>query len=589
MTQIEPKTTLTEGFVDTFGEDVPAGQVIGRSGPSGVYRGGADVEGVISSDHGALRIEPLLKPGWGRSGLAYGPYRRENGLAFGVHVLNGHNTSQVGDLTESLIQRLYRWAAGSESKSAVPRRMLAWSRNGHKRRSWRQFRRWAYLNRHYRHVENGLLDENLAVGWFPVERPENPLTGGNAFVVHATGAENGELWTRAGERPLPVVRGLQNVPVYYVVILRERGAAYYAASLPAARGFGDFPAMRPLAVDAFADEPEVYAGIYQSVLGQIGFRVDSRVYSTAVQKLPACAAWFGTAHLADSLTGSGPLAGSRAEIGGAWRVYQGEFARSPQGIRPLAAENLAALTGEAPAGLVHAVVDQAMDGEAETAVELVWRLQDEANYWSLTVDAHACLLLRREDGRVLEVARDEPGLQVGQANALQILDDGEEIAAFVNGRLLFNKRIADQTLQNAAGVGLRLTAEKAARVRYLEAHPRTVPIPPELQFAPPWEPGETAVVVHEDFHGPDGDLHGRATPGARTWQKSYGLGHISIQDRAAKVIASPSSPNPGRTIYTIPWDDPAFAELEVAVEPPGTSRGQWESGRAGVVFWQDAD
>lgn len=587
-TQSDPNKVPTTNFTDTFDQDLPAGQVIGRLNPAGVRRGGIDVEGVISSDHGALRIQPLFRPGWGRAGLAYGPYRRENGLAFGVHMLNGHNTSQVGDLAQSFPKRMYRWAAGSGTRSAVPQRLLAWGLKGHKRQSLQQFRRWAYLNRHYRHIENGVLDENLALGWFPQETPEDPVACGNGFVVHATGAENGELWVRSAGAPLPALRGLQNVPIYYVVVLRERGAAYYAASLPGAHGLGDFPLLRPLAIDAFDDSPEVYAGIHQSVLGQIGFRVDSRVYGTAVQKLAAWGSWYGTAHLADALTGAGPLAGSAADTGGAWQVYQGGFDRSPAGIRALAAENLAVLAGDTAAGLVHAVLDTAV---ADPGLELIWRFQDETNYWSLAVTAGSCRLRLRQDGRVLEVARDEqPGLLVGQANAVQILDDGQTMAAFLNGRLLFGKRITDHRLQEAAGIGVRVDGQAAGRLHHLEAHPRAVPIPAELQFKPPGSLGETAVVAADTFPGPAETLAGhQTTTGAKTWAKSFGLGHIYLQAEGAKVKASAASPNPGRTLYTIPWDDPTFAELEVEITPPGTKRGEWEFGRGGLVFWQDDD
>ena len=67
-TQSDPNKVPTTNFTDTFDKDLPAGQVIGRLNPAGVRRGGIDVEGVISSDHGALRIPPLFRPGWGRAG-----------------------------------------------------------------------------------------------------------------------------------------------------------------------------------------------------------------------------------------------------------------------------------------------------------------------------------------------------------------------------------------------------------------------------------------------------------------------------------------------------------------------------------------
>ena len=72
-----------------------------------------DVEKVISIDNGALRIQPLLKPGWGKACLSYGPFKAQPGLAFGVFMLNGHNTSQMEVMNDSLWMRLRQWAMGS--------------------------------------------------------------------------------------------------------------------------------------------------------------------------------------------------------------------------------------------------------------------------------------------------------------------------------------------------------------------------------------------------------------------------------------------------------------------------------------------
>ena len=35
-------------------------------------------------------------------------------------------------------------------------------------------------------------------------------------------------------------------------------------------------------------------------------------------------------------------------------------------------------------------------------------------------------------------------------------------------------------------------------------------------------------------------------------------------------------------------DDPAFADVEVEIVPPGTRQGEGERGRGGIVVWQDA-
>ena len=99
---------------DDFDDNLATGKVVGSIGASGLLRKGVDREGVISIDNGALRIQPLLTPGWGRAGIAYGPYRRQNGLALAVFMLNGHNTAQSESLTETFRDRFDRWLVGAE-------------------------------------------------------------------------------------------------------------------------------------------------------------------------------------------------------------------------------------------------------------------------------------------------------------------------------------------------------------------------------------------------------------------------------------------------------------------------------------------
>jgi hypothetical protein len=133
---------------------------------------------------------------------------------------------------------------------------------------------------------------------------------------------------------------VQNIPIYYVVILREQGAAYYAASLPGARGFSGFPHMRPLAIDHTGEAAPLFAGVQQSVMGQIGFRVDTRAYSAHVAQVTALSAWYGTAHAADRFPGrENDPAGRVAATGGTWQARD--------------AGRLLILEPGAPSGLVH--------------------------------------------------------------------------------------------------------------------------------------------------------------------------------------------------------------------------------------------
>ena len=581
--------TPPESLQDFFEDDTPPGRVVNARSQAGVRRGGVDREGVISIDHGALRIRPLVHPGWGRAGIAYGPFPRQNGLTVAVHILNGHNSSQTGSLNQSLARRVGRWFLGGAGESPV-QRLIGWLRGGSKKNTWRQFQRWYWIDR--RHKRNPLrLDESLAVGWFPDEVPEDPQQSGNAFIFHALGAENGELRVRGGGRQMPVVRGLQNVPLYLFVVLRERGAAYYAASLPNARGLRGYPALRPLGIDLQQRDESVYAAIYQGVLGQIGFRVDTRVYGVQVEHVPDWSAWYGTAHAADRLTGEGALHGSAAETGGEWRVLRGGFRRTPQGVQPTGADNLALLEPPAPAGLIHLRLDAPAREEAVPAV--LWRVVDAENHWCLQLGKRGCRLQLKVGGREKTVADSiTPGLHTAAPNDLQILDDGGAFALYLNGQLLFDRWFFDASLQEASGVGLHVSAAGPGGVfRSLEVHPRSVPAPAVFGFEPPRSWSGERTVVRDEFDGEQGDLDETVTTrGGRVWRKQIGRGVIERTGHgSARVRASLEHPNPGRTAYLIDWDTPGFAHLEVEITPPGTGRGQYHKGRGGLIFWQDAD
>ncbi|MCC7207428.1 MAG: nucleotide-binding protein [Anaerolineae bacterium] len=584
---------------DGFERDYPRGSVIGSRTADGVTRRGVDVERVMSVDHGALRIEPLHRAGWGRAGVAYGPFKRENGLALSVYLLNGHNTSQIEIFPGSIKGRLWRWALGTvgsgESKRILFKRMARWIRSEHTRRMVRRVRWWLRLKAITKDLPiPSIHNENLAVGWFtaPVPGESDSLPEGDAFVMHALGAENGELWAQVGDAPLPAVRGVQNVPICYVVILREQGAAYYAASLPNAHGLAAHPDMRPLAIDPFHAEEDVYAGVHQPVLGQIGFRAETRVYGVSVAETPAWAAWYGTAHAADALSGGGPLGESAAEAGGAWRAVSGEFHRRPQGAAGNeATANIALLQPEGPSGLIHALIE--FDTPDAGAVGLVWRAASARDYWILKVGPRESSLSVVEGGAPHTVFSDtHPTLPVGMPLSLQILDDGRQIAAFLNGALRFARRVEDTRLTGEVGVGVWAdAAAPGAHIRQFEAHPRSIPIPPALDHGAPWQRQGERTVIEETFEGQARPLDGKlATTGNRTWQRSLGIGHVDVLGNGtARVRASAQAPNPGRTAFTVAWDTPTFADLQLDMTPPGSGPGQDEKFRGGVIFWQDED
>jgi hypothetical protein len=324
-------------------------------------------------------------------------------------------------------------------------------------------------------------------------------------------------------------------------------------------------------------------------LGQIGFRLDTRVYGARVEQLTEFADWYGTAHAADRLSGAGSLRRSDAETGGMWRVQTGDFQRGEDGLAPLDSDNMAILDPGNPSGLVHVLCSA---GPTGGVAGLVWRFQDRDNFWRLLVSDTGCQLSICENGRWSEqAASDQCRLRPGtQDHSIQVLDDGKTIACYLQGELLFGARFRDVRLANATGVGV-CARESDIRLRSLEAHPRTVTLPESLQMGAPWFRKGDRVVLADDFQGPCGELAGRRTSvGNKVWERDLGVGTFEVTgNTSVKIQATSKSPNPGRTTYTLAWDHPEFADVEVGITPAGSARGQREHGLCGMVFWQDPD
>jgi hypothetical protein len=570
--------------LDTFSDDRPAGRVIGTNGPDGAVRLGADRERRIAIDHGALRFQPLITPGWGRQGIAYGPFRRASGLTLAVSITNGHNTSQGGRIPDSFFNRLRRWASGPDV-DGLTARMAACLRGPRRKGLLRRFAWWLRsAGKLYKLPD---FNENLAVGWFTSAAPSNPLVDGCGFIVHAAEGENGELWARVGKRCLSAFRRLQNLRIYYVIALRERGAVYYAAATAGAHGVAGFPMMRPIAIDPFNADETLYAGIHQCALGQIGFRVDTRVHGIHIEPMPEFASPFGTAHAGDCMTGRGPLAGA-SDCGGQWRAVLGKVERGPAGAAAVGGcDALALLYPAAPSGLVHALVEA---GEGAAQVGLVWRARGEDSYWLLKVSERNSTLMCVENGVERQVAIDPlRGLKPRATHSIQVLDASGQVGCYLDGERLFDAWFEDGALDGATGVGVWLGGQ--ARIRDFEAHPREVPMPASLGFAAAWmRLGETLRIA-DGFTGPPGELAGRAPEQAEAiWEKTLGTGTFDVDGAGAlRVRATLEEPNPGRTFYTLPWSNPDFADLEVMITPPGRGRGEKHNCRAGLVFWQDND
>lgn len=541
---------------DRYTSDLAAGTVVGSVAPDGTRRTGVDAEGLIGIDNGALRLRPLGRPGWGREGIAYGPFDPVPGLAFATLVLNGHNASQTFYFPESTARRIRRIVA--ELLRVRPRRQ-----------------------HHY---------ENLAVGLFDDPVTADPLQAGPGFVMHAATEDNGELWATHGGHPARVVRGVQNLPILFVVALRERGAAFYTASIPGAAGAGPYPMLRPAGIDPAPVRDPLFAGIQQRILGEVGYRVDSRIYGAEVAVVDGWREWYGTAFVADRLTGTGERLEARApDAGEAWLV-DGEIVRSTAGARPGAGGRPAAahLAVDVPVGLVHAVVRA---GRAPGTAEIRWRMATDGSHLAVVLGPEGCEVAARDTGTASRTLAGDAGLALrrGSARTVQVCDDGERVAVHVDGVLVAGAwpMVAGRP---GAGhdVGIALHGDVA--VHDFEAHPREVPLPRALECGTPWSPPASGNPWQERFDATAPDLDGTSTPsGGRPWTRVEGVGAIELLGDHARVRADREHPFPDRAVFTVAWHDPVHAHLELEMTIPGTSKGEGHNGRCGVVFWQDPD
>lgn len=590
---------LQKSIADDFAQDCQRGRVVGSHTTSEHKRQGVDTEGLLSIDNGALRIRPHITPGWARAGLAYGPFKRQAGLALSIFMLNGHNTSEGNSREDSFKSRIWRWVRGSQT-NPIGDRLWRRATSSQHQGTTHQFYRWA-RNHRRRFPKDGHIMENLALGWFPEAVPPNPTEVGHSIVVRALGPDNGELCTRCGGKaPIgksiltPVVQGLQNVQTYYVVVLREQGAAYYAASVPNAKGLAAFPYMRLVGIDASLENSAdtLYAGLYQSALGQVGFRVDTRVYDVQAKVLPALSDWYGTAQTADLLIAEEETVlaeGAIATTGGHWHHLQGRLEKSEKGLVAKAEDSCALLQMPAPAGAVHVLIQAT--NEPLFACGLLWRTQDAQNSWGLFFENGQCQLKLKTNGQWSQIATEENyGIESGQ-NAVQILDDGQSFSLYLNGQILFDQWFTDTRFQDASQVGLFYEDKNDVAFAQLEAQPREIPIPAEFELAAPWQRAGSTTLAADSFTGAAQPLAERSTEvGDSSWQRTLGTGEMTLTGNGTlKVSASAEKPNPGRVAYTVDWQHPKFADVSVDIRPPGTARHQNEKGRGGLIFWQDKD
>ena len=558
-------------LVDDFSDARAWGRVIGSRAPSGARREGVDTERSLSIQGDALRIRPLVKTGWGRCVLAYGPFELRPGTAAAVHLLNGHHGSQ-GHRLPSIRRQFRMWREGSHTTSPGLRRTMQLLLDRRREPPLRRVRSW---HRNWRR-DDTLERENLSVGW--TARPESTFSEADfaGFVVRTAEWDNGDLMATVGSELLPVATGLANAPLHLVLLVRSTTLALYGASLEDSQGLAAYPRLRPLAIMPF-DPGSRYLAIQQSVLGEIGFSIDTRGYDVRVASLPHLATWYGTAHVAEEFTGPGPLGLAEGSARAGWVDHDRTFERSASGAVAGTAGSLALIDPQAPSGLVRAGC------ESGAAFGLVWRA---------AADAHARVELTDTTWRLIRHRHGDDHL-IGEGSApggtgatsMQIFDDGQRLRVSADAHVLYEGSTED--LPPGTGVGFRSDRVGPLGVHHLEAHPRSVCVPTALRVPSIALVHPGATEIDDSFEGAPGELSGRPCA-TGNWERTEGEGHFELDGSGhLQVRATPTDPFPGRTLYTVPWPHSDFAEVRTTLELPRSRPGEAENCRAGVVLWQD--
>ncbi len=436
--------------------------------------------------------------------------------------------------------------------------------------------------------QSEFIDANLVLGWFESETPQNPLDDENAIFIKSAGAANGMMRANISKVPVTLHSSLQNIPLYVLIMLRQSGSLYYTATFPSAPGMVSAPRLQPLAINPLAHETQLYGGFFQSVLGEIGFRVDTRVYETQITLLDEYNQWYGTAHVADSLLGVESINFWSAEKGGEWNAHNGNLLRTETGIKTRDPIALATLVPDTPSGLIHAFVKYLDTAQGKTG--LVWRYRDAHHYFAVLISKSSCELRIMKNGKLeCKFTGIDPEIKPDVEYSLQIVDRGTSFQIIFNGILLFDEIFESDYLKMETGVGVCMEKNDFNWfIHAFEAHPRSIEIPNITDTAFPQIKTGHETIDFDDFLEKSGLLEGSTTKVRRKiWKKVLGEGKFNINDGRCDIDASITKPFPGRTAYVIDWDFPDFADINTVIHPPGKVRGEGERCRAGIIFYQD--
>ena len=506
---------------DDFAEPLPQGAVLGSLTTSSHIRLGADVEGRLGVDHGALRLACPDVPGWGRLAIAYGPFTKQANRCAAFLLLNGHHGSQT--------RRVYsgRWRSVMRSRfTGLVRRLLV---TGPVKRLVPRLGRVAPVSLHDLTVP--AYRTNLRVGWFP--RPDHPTRSAlPGLCVAAAGARNGDLRAVVGGRELTVVPSITNIPLGVAILDCSHGTTFLVGGLAGARRLAPYPQVRPVAFDSHRDEPRGFLGIHQSVLGEVGFTSDSRVYGIGM------GAWGEQCPCVTPFAAAPPDEPMRKVL-------------------------------DSPAGLLVARLP-----DTTVPVRLRFRSAGHDDYWEVRVGQRAVELGRCVGGSwspIGNVSRPR------RAQQLLVQDSGTSLLVAFDGRPVLGGHIEDDVLGEAAGVELGPGWDRTA----LTVLPRELPMPPHLVLGTLWQPGRATVLLRDGLSG-EGLLDGHQS-GDRRWRRVDGTGTIKLSDGPAQVDATPGRHNPGRSLHVVDWDE-STVDISVTITPPVRSNRGENRGRAGIVL-----
>lgn len=520
---------------DRFTAPIRRGAVPGSLADSGQLRGGVDAQSTLSCA-GALRIRPLVRPGWDRSGIGYGPFDPADGMALSILVHHGHPASEAEDPWPPLHQYVAQWWRGTQVDPPLERLRTTWSLPTRERLA-RRVAAW----RGHRNAPP--TDGNFLVGW----AESTAHTGGRAqgLVVRSSGADNAQLCLATPGRPV-VVDDFPNLPLQVVAAQVPGGTLVLAATLAGAERLPELGRLRPLGF--IAGPTGSWAVLQQAVLGQVGWSVDSVV--------PAVDIASTTTH---------------------FHPQQDPMTRTVRFGTDV-------LTAASPSEVPGLVV-------LESGDVVGVRIRDDGDGWLVRRQAGTVRLERWFDGAAVEVweaaAASTPG-------TLQILDDGVELRVLAGDALVIGP-VLHRANAGHATIAAATTAAGAA----LRAWPRSLPCPGSLATPAPPVPRADRTVIDERFgaNGSAEDLDGMATSNGAMWTRTIGTQAFAVTPAGLVVppvtggrrggkLAALRRGSGVRTAYTVPWQHPS-ASLTAEIVPPGSDRHQGQGSRAGVIFAED--